>query len=94
MTSLDSVLGALRGVPSLPGARCQGRTHLFDEARLGESADIVAARHAQALALCQRCPSLDRCGDWLTSLPPRKRPPGVIAGTIRTDDDRREAATA
>jgi hypothetical protein len=33
--------------------------------------------------LCQRCPSLDRCAEWLDSLPPRQRPPGVTAGRVR-----------
>ncbi|AYE93450.1 hypothetical protein C0J29_00090 [Mycobacterium paragordonae] len=81
MTNPYTVLiEALAGAPSLPGARCRGRHRLFDPADLGEHAQ---ARHAQALGLCDRCPALDRCADWLTSLPEAKRPLGVIAGQLR-----------
>ena len=92
--TLADLLDALAGAPALPGARCRGRAHLFDPGHPGEPVTVTEARHCRAVALCQRCPALDACGNWMGSLPPRKRPPGVIAGTIRTDPDRREAATA
>ena len=82
MSDLADLLAGLAGAPALPGARCRGRSHLFDEANSDESADIVAARHRQALDLCGRCPSRQRCGDWLLTLTPAKRPTGVVAGRI------------
>jgi hypothetical protein len=55
---------------------------MFDPAANGESPDTVTARHAQALTLCEHCPALVRCRDWLAGLPPRRRPYGVTAGTV------------
>lgn len=83
MNQLESILEAVGAAPCLPGARCRGRHALFDPAALGEHPDTVDARHAQALGLCAHCPSLARCDEWLYSLPPRRRPLGVIAGTVR-----------
>lgn len=77
------ILSAWAGLPVLPGARCRGRHHLFDPADDDEPADTVTARHAHALMLCQRCPARQPCQDWVDSLPFRKKPLGVIAGTIR-----------
>lgn len=81
MTPVGSLFRAL-GVPSLPGARCRGRARLFDPGRKGERTEIVAQRHAQATAMCHRCPSLDACRDWVDSLKPSKRPGGVVAGRV------------
>ena len=75
-------VGALAGCPTLPGARCRGRPHLFDEQRPDEPADTVQARHTQALSLCNRCPALEDCRAWFATLKPRQRPGGVIAGRI------------
>lgn len=83
--NLDSLLFALAGCPSLPGARCRGKGHLFDPAAIGEQANTVAARHAQAIALCRGCPALTRCTDWLNSLEPKHKPDGVIAGQLRSN---------
>jgi WhiB family redox-sensing transcriptional regulator len=55
---------------------------LFDERVAGEDAETAAARHAQALSLCSRCPSLSRCEEWFDALPARKRPFGVVAGRV------------
>jgi hypothetical protein len=82
MSQLDELLSALAGTPSFPGASCRGKHHLFDAAGPGEDPDTVAAMHAQALALCSRCPSLARCEDWFASLPSKKRPLGVVAGRV------------
>ncbi len=84
MSQLDALLAAIGAAPVIPGARCRGRHHLFDEAMPGEDPDTVAARHAQALGLCSHCPALDRCADWFDSLPKRKRPLGVCAGQVTT----------
>jgi len=84
VSTLDDLLAAIGAAPCLPGARCRGRHHLFDEAQAGEHPDTVAARHAQAIALCGRCPAAERCRDWYASLPKRKRPlGGVVAGQVR-----------
>ncbi len=81
-SSLDTLLGTLLGAPALPGARCRGRSHLFDPADTREPPEIVAQRHAQALELCSGCPSLEPCREWLDGLPKSKRPGGVVAGTV------------
>ena len=88
----QSLLSSLAGVPVLSGARCRGRHHLFDEAAADEQEHVTAARHAQALRICQSCPALDACTGWVDSLPASKRPPGVIAGRIITQ--RKERRTA
>jgi hypothetical protein len=82
VSHLDDLIAAVGAAPCLPGARCRGKYHLFDAAAPGEDTDTVAAIHAQALSLCQRCPSLARCKDWFDSLPPKKRPHGVVAGRV------------
>lgn len=81
-TNVDSLMLALAGAPSLQGARCRGRAHLFDEAAPNEKPETVAARHAQALGICSRCPSLNPCETWFLGLTPSKRPLGVVAGRI------------
>ena len=82
MNAIDELLGVVTGAPSLPGARCAGRAHLFDPAEPTEPASTAQARHRQAVGLCQRCPSLIRCRDWIDTLPARDRPPGVVAATL------------
>lgn len=81
--ALADVLLSLAGSPALPGARCRGRHTLFDERGPDEPAEVAAQRHSQALTLCQRCPALDRCTAWIEELPPRQRPPGVVAAQLR-----------
>lgn len=76
------LLAALAGAPALPGARCRGRHHLFDEAGPDEPAEVVEQRHAQAVGLCQHCTALASCTQWFDSLPRTQRPSGVIAGQI------------
>lgn len=83
MNTLDDLLAAIVGAPALPGARCRGRHHMFDPAAFGEDPAIVEARHTQALGLCAQCPALERCGEWLDSLPAKRQPLGVIAGQRR-----------
>lgn len=83
-TSADPVVevlsAVLAGAPSLPGARCRNRSHLFDERGYDEPEDIAEQRHTQALGLCRICPALASCEAWYTALPARKRPTGVVAG--------------
>ncbi len=75
MSQLDALLDAIGAAPVLPGARCRGRHHLFDEAGRGEDSDTVEQRHTQALGLCHHCPARDRCETWFDSLP-QTPPPG------------------
>lgn len=82
MSGLETLLASLAGVPTLPGARCRGRHHLFDDGRQGEDIDVVNTRHSQALQLCAGCPALERCADWLETLSPSQRPLGVVAGRV------------
>jgi len=85
MSQLDDLIAAVGAAPCLPGAKCRSRHTLFDPPGLSEDPDTVAARHGLALGLCEHCPSLARCQEWLASLPPRKRPLGVVAGVVRQD---------
>ena len=59
----EGLIGSLAGAPSLPGARCRNRSHLFDPAEQYEPDHVVQQRHAQALNLCLGCPSLTRLRD-------------------------------
>jgi hypothetical protein len=90
MSDLAALLAAVRAAPALPGARCRGRHHLFDEAAPGEDEDTVDQRHAQALQLCAACPALTRCADWFDSLPRSQRPTGVVAGRLNIARPRRK----
>ncbi len=82
MNELSAVLAALVGAPALPGARCRGRSALFDERGPTEHPDIAAQRHAQALILCGHCPALEDCRTWFDALPPSKKPAGITAGRV------------
>jgi hypothetical protein len=66
-TNMGTLLGALHGIPRLPGALCRGRHWLFDDPDMPD----------EALALCRRCPELAGCVIWFESLPPKQRPSGV-----------------
>lgn len=83
MSQLTNLLDAVGAAPALPGARCRGRHHLFDPPSGSEDPETTAQRHAQALGLCEHCPALTRCAEWVASLPPRRRPAGVVAGKVR-----------
>jgi len=86
-TAVTDLLAELSLAPAFPGARCRGRPHLFDPKSGRESTPAAEQRYAQALALCSRCDSLQRCGEWLESLPRSRRPLGVVAGRIRAPKD-------
>ncbi|MFN3003462.1 hypothetical protein ACK12G_09415 [Mycolicibacterium wolinskyi] len=79
-----SLLDAIGVAPALPGARCRGKAHLFDEAGAHENPEIAEQRHAQALGLCRGCTALASCQAWLGTLPRSKRPTGVVAGRLNT----------
>ena len=83
MTHLDHLLDALAAAtPKLDGARCRNLWAAFDPPEAGEDPADVAYRHSAALALCQRCPALTPCRDWLDALTPAQRPLGVVAGRV------------
>lgn len=90
---VEILSAVLAGAPSLPGARCRGRSYLFDEAAKDEPPAVVEQRHAQALGLCRICPALASCQQWYDSLPAQKRPPGVVAGIINTPTKERRSAS-
>lgn len=90
MNSFERILSALAGVPVLRGALCRHRHHLFDPAVEDEAEADVAARHTQAIGLCGRCPALPDCDAWVSSLPPARRPLGVVAGRVYTRKARRQ----
>jgi WhiB family transcriptional regulator, redox-sensing transcriptional regulator len=83
--TLDDLLAQLRGIPKLTGCACIGLWKLFDS----DAADDVAA----ATEVCKRCPALAACATWLASLPPRQRPPGVVAGQVQQHKPKHEPRT-
>lgn len=88
--NFDQLLSALAGVPVLRGARCRGRHTLFDPRHDDEPAEVADARHLQALALCQQCPAIAECEQWLDALPKKQRPFGVIAGQLHRQPNPRK----
>ena len=49
----------------------------------GIGAGAQRVQHAAAATICRtRCPALADCAQWLDQLTPRRRPAGVVAGTI------------
>lgn len=81
MSQLDTLLLALAGAPALPGARCRGRSHLFDG-----SDGPDGERTRQAAQLCRGCPALERCRTWADEQRDRDLD-GVIAGRLFTYAD-------
>lgn len=73
---LVDLLGSLRAVPALPGARCRGRSELFDGAD-----GLDGDRTRVAAALCQVCPALTACGAWAARQPENSLE-GVVAGRL------------
>lgn len=82
---LESLVGALGGIPLLAGALCKGQPEIWDEpspASRDPDPSDTAGRLKFALNACQRCPALAACTQWVTSLRPSKRPVGVVAGEL------------
>lgn len=98
---LNTLLGALTAVPQLDGARCRGRSELFDPRAYFEPEAKLEQRQAEAVAECHQCPALADCRRWLDGLPRSARPSGVVAArvidmatTSRTTSRQREVPTA
>ena len=71
----DAINEALGAIPNLGGgARCVGRSEIFD---VEDEADerAIAARFA-----CQSCPAIQPCRDFADTLRGHRRPPGTLAG--------------
>ena len=73
-----SIFAAL-SFPTLPAAACRGQYEIFD--RVVDEGRGPAEK--AALAICERCPELERCGEWVDSLPPGRRPYGITAKRVR-----------
>ncbi|MAU81880.1 MAG: transcriptional regulator [Gordonia sp.] len=69
----------LAGTPKLTGARCTDRPDLFDPQASGEKATAARARHHQAAALCDSCPSVALCRAWAATQP-RELHRAVVGG--------------
>ena len=85
------VLGDVITTPQLPGARCRGKWALFDPADGDDDRQVVERLHAEAVTLCRQCPALTQCANWFHSLPPIKRPGGVVAGRLIPDNFERNS---
>lgn len=72
----------LDGVPSLPGAVCPDWKLTFTATTDATDPETRDYSIATALRICRSCPALQRCRDWLDSLPASQRPPGVVAGQV------------
>lgn len=86
--NLDGLVGALAGIPSLPGARCRGRAPLFDCD--DDDPEIIQ----YAIWQCRACPALADCRDWVTTLRPSQRPSGVTAAVMRRPGKQRRSRAA
>ena len=90
MSDWQTMRALLAGIPALPGARCKGRSDLF-ERTVGEhrmtgrltKTEVDDARR-EALRVCGACGAQTPCRAWLSSLPASRRPPGVVAGVVIT----------
>ena len=70
-SDIAELLDDLAHVPHLPGARCRGRSDLFDATVPGVASRTEAARaRREALRLCRARPALLACGAWLDTLDP------------------------
>lgn len=100
MTAADDMgglLGALTGAPRLPGARCVGRSALFDSIEPGEDPEAADERVEAAKHICGTCRALPDCDEWVMSLARSRRPPGVTGGVYRdhpSDAKRRRKRSA
>lgn len=85
--NLAGWLAVIAAGPDLRRGRCVGQHDLW------QAVDDPAAVEA-AVAGCRECPVLDRCSDWVDSLPPSKQPFGVTAGKVFNYEPRKRGAAA
>jgi hypothetical protein len=90
MSDWNDMRALLAGIPALPGARCKGRSALY-ERTVGEhhmtgrltKTEVDDARR-EALRVCRACPALMACRAWLDGTGIARRPAGVVAGLVIT----------
>lgn len=90
MLDWDTMRTLLESIPALSGARCKGRSDLYERTN-GEhrmtgrltTTELENAR-SEALSLCETCPALHPCRAFLGALPAAQRPRGVVAGQAST----------
>lgn len=75
----EDFFAVIAAFPRLPGAACKGRAPMFDDGDGEEAA---------AVALCASCSALQPCRAWFYSLPPNRRPEGVVGGLVHRRDAR------
>ena len=76
---VDLLEAILRDTADLSGAACVGSPEMFDPPAPHEDAADTRYRHANAEALCHRCPALDRCRDWAAQ---RRTDGSVLAAQV------------
>lgn len=73
----------IRSAPDLRGALCAGSDRWdYDLDQAGETPTERTERLERAVAICRRCPVLAQCRSWVETLPPSKRPTGVVGGRL------------
>jgi len=82
VTVLDDLLGLLDAAPKLRGARCVGRSEMFDPPPPGSPPAAQVEHAAAAVAVCHGCPALTACRAWWDELARAERPAGVVAGQV------------
>lgn len=87
MTDWNTMRALLESIPDLDGARCKHKSDLFErtngEHRMtGRTTTELDNARREALWLCETCPALHPCREYLQGLPAAQRPRGVIAGQV------------
>jgi hypothetical protein len=80
--TLELLAELAASTPRLDLAACRGQWELFDSTRVRAGRHVLEQARAEALGICAQCPALAACGEWLESLPRRRRPKGVVAGRL------------
>ena len=65
------LIEALADIPRLEHARCKAKAETWES----DDPDVVEF----AINQCQSCPALNDCAEWLSTLHPSRRAPGVVA---------------
>jgi hypothetical protein len=81
--SIADLIATVVTTPNLPGAACVAEREPFDACIDPPAGRAHDDGYARAIQVCARCPALQDCRRWVTSLPMSRRPHGVTAGLIR-----------
>ena len=82
-----TLLTAFTATPHLPDALCRDRMWLYDQCvpdKTGPVSRETAMYRRQAVETCAECPALERCREWVLSMPRNARPEGVVGGLVIT----------